>query len=274
MTPQISLDTWFHLAQTLAVKADEILLSRFLHIKSERKADGSMVTEADYAMQKEVAEYLKIHYPQIDFIGEEMSEAEQLARLNHGKSPLWILDPLDGTGNFANGIPIFSVSLALINQGQIKAGLVYDPIRQELFYALRDQGAYLNDQRLDLSQNEVCQQKVELEKTTAIIDFKRLRKPLKLKIMDKMPFASQRSYGSVAIDWAWLAAGRGHTYLHGRQKIWDYAAGWLILKEAGGYSANLKGEPVPNFNQLHQSAVAAVNATLFEKWQTWIQKAQ
>ncbi len=84
------------------------------------------------------------------------------------------------------------------------------------------------------------------------------------------PYYSQRSFGSVALDWAWLAAGRGQLYLHGKQKLWDYAAGWLILNEAGGCSSSLEGEKDFEATLTPRSAIAASNQDLYQQWFSWI----
>ncbi|MEA1889735.1 MAG: inositol monophosphatase family protein, partial [Pseudomonadota bacterium] len=84
------------------------------------------------------------------------------------------------------------------------------------------------------------------------------------------PYSSQRSFGSVALDWVWLAAGRGQVYLHGKQKLWDYAAGWLILDEAGGVSSNLEGDRGFQGTLEPRSALAASNTDLYQQWFNWV----
>jgi len=111
---------------------------------------------------------------------------------------------------------------------------------------------------------------LELKQTTALIDFKRLDGALATRLATQIPYASQRSFGSVALDWCWLAAGRCHLYLHGRSHLWDYAAGQLILGEAGGYSCTLDGEPVFTRSLTPRSSVAAVDAPLFRAWTDWL----
>lgn len=270
MNPVLSWNQWHAVENAIKHTAQQELIPRFTHVSHQRKADGSIITEADFAVQNALQAWLKNTYPDYGFIGEEMGQEEQLHALRQ-PGAYWILDPLDGTSNFAYGIPFFSVSLALVVNGKIHAGCVYDPTRDECFSAVWQAGAKLNGQTLDLTTGQFPS---KLPSCNAIIDFKRLSAPLRHSIIGSLPYASQRSYGSVALDWSWLAAGRGHIYLHGNQKIWDYAAGWLILHEAKGISQNLKGEAVPNFTQLHQSAVAAVNPELFDLWRQWLTQAQ
>lgn len=234
----------------------------------EIKTDGSWVTEVDLAVQAAVQQYLAAQFPHIGFLGEEMStEAQETAwaRCLAGEQDLWVVDPLDGTSNFRAGFPVFSLTLALLERGRVIAGLVYDPVRDELFHALRGAGAYLNNTRLDLS----TQPDIPLARCLATVDFKRLPKPLACHLASETPFGSQRSLGSVALDWCWLAAGRIQVYVHGKQKPWDYAAGQLIAFEAGAASAHLDGRrdtPDDDLALAPRSAVAAVREPLMAQW--------
>jgi myo-inositol-1(or 4)-monophosphatase len=244
----------------------EELLPRFQQSSFSYKQDGSLVTEADISVQNRLQKALYQLHPEILLLGEEMSEQQQNAIIADGKSTFWCLDPLDGTSNFASGIPFFSISLALIESGQPIMGIIYDPIRDECFIAEKGKGASLNDKPLDAT-NSVHS---TLQRCSAIIDFKRLEPALATRLATNAPYSSQRSFGSVALDWAWLAAGRGQVYLHGKQKLWDYAAGWLILEEAGGCSSTLAG--VSGFQAVLEprSAMAASNQALYQQWLDWI----
>jgi myo-inositol-1(or 4)-monophosphatase len=190
-----------------------------------------------------------------------MSGEEQARLLQQSAQPVWVLDPLDGTSNFVNGVPYFGVSLALIEDGDVQSGLVYDPVHDEMFEAEKGQGARLNGEPLN-----VFPASLPLEKGAGIVDYKRLPTELARRLAESPPYSSQRSYGSVALDWCWMAAGRASVYLHGKQNLWDYAAGWLILKEAGGHSCTLNGEPVFNHSLQPRSAVAAADAGIFKSW--------
>jgi myo-inositol-1(or 4)-monophosphatase len=223
--------------------AREELLPRFRHTARHEKEDGSWLTEADLAMQERLRAALAERHPEIALLGEEMEAAAQealLAGAGSGTAGLWVLDPLDGTSNYAAGIPLFAVSLALMRSGRLEAGIVYDPIHDESFAALRGQGATLNGAPL-----RAPTAGIPMTKTTACIDFKRLPATLAARIAATPPYSSQRSIGSVALDWCWVAAGRFHLYLHGRQRLWDYAAGSLVLAEAGGCADTLDGSPAP-----------------------------
>lgn len=245
--------------------AREELLPRFNKVSHSFKLDGSVITEADLVMQERLQAALKQAYPSYSFLGEEMTSGEQQQQFVLPSTGLWCLDPLDGTSNFSLGIPCYSVSLALIVNAEIVMGVVYDPMRDECFSAQRGAGAWLNDEPIQSFHHAAPE-----EAGIAIVDFKRLSNDLCHRLIDDTPFKSQRSFGSVALDWCWLAAGRGHIYLHGSQNLWDYAAGNLIFKEAGGFSQTFKGEPVFNNTLAPRSAIAALDEKLFKKWSDWL----
>jgi len=242
------------------------LLPRFADVARHVKTDGSLVTEADHAMQQRMQRELAAHWPAYAFLGEEMAGDEQERLTRETNRGLWCLDPLDGTSNFAAGIPFFAVSLALLLDGRPMLGLVYDPVRDECFTARRGEGAQLNGAVLGAS----GLQPAEMKRAIACVDFKRLEKPLAASLGAQPPYGSQRNFGSSSLEWCWLADGRFHLYLHGGQKLWDYAAGWLILSEAGGYSATLDGEEVFALGLAPRSVVAARDSRLYSSWQTWL----
>lgn len=244
--------------------AREELLPRFAAVARAHKADGSVLTEADLAMQERIAGQLAARWPETVFLGEEMARADQQALLASPR-PVWCLDPLDGTSNFATGIPYFCVSLALLMDGAVRLGLVYDPVRDECFSAGAGAGAQLNGAPL-----AVRAAGLPLARATALVDFKRLEGELARRLVTDTPYASQRSFGSVALDWCWLAAGRGHVYLHGRSNVWDYAAGEFIFTRAGGCACTLAGEPVFTQALTPRSSVGAVDRSLFESWTAWL----
>ncbi|MEJ2143380.1 MAG: inositol monophosphatase [Gammaproteobacteria bacterium] len=245
--------------------AHQELCPRFAKVIRNQKQDGSFLTEADLAVQNQVQDLLQKHYPDIAFLGEEMTPTQQQALLENHEG-VWVLDPLDGTSNFSAGIPYYSVSLALIREGKAQWGMVYDPERDECFTASSGEGAFLNNQ--PILRKEVG---VTIDKSTALIDFKRLDKDLAARIASKPPYSSQRSFGGVALDWCWLATGRVHIYLHGRQNIWDYAAGHLVFNEVGGYSCTLQGETIFDFSLKPRSAVAAQDKQLFTDWTSFLE---
>jgi len=244
--------------------AEEELLPRFTRSVSREKADGSLVTEADLAVQHRLSAALAERWPGIGFLGEEMAPREQARVLGDGR-PFWCLDPLDGTRNFAAGLPFFAVSLALVADGEVVLGIVYDPVRRECFSAGRGNGSRLNGVPL------AAPSPPSLAGSIGLIDLKRLPQALAGRLAAEMPFASQRSFGAVALDWCWLAAGRCHVYLHGRQHLWDYAAGRLVFAGVGGYATTLEGGAEPALSLTPRSAVAAANLDLYEEWTAWLE---
>jgi len=246
--------------------AKDELLPRFTKVKHSKKIDGSILTEADLAVQKAIEQKLGQLDDSILFLSEEMMVEEQENILQQADKAAWILDPLDGTTNFAAGIPYYAVSLALLEGGQVVMGIVYDPERDECFVAEKGLGATLNGKPINKNDEAIL-----LKNAVACVDLKRLPVKLAVKIVTQHPFRSQRSYGGVALDWCWLAMGRFDVYLHGKQNIWDYAAGQLIYSESGGISCTLAGEPVFTHNLQARSGVAAVNRDLFTEWTNWLE---
>lgn len=257
----LTLDDLAILAKHIRLLARSELLPRFTHTTTQFKADGSIITAADLAMQQQLQTTLQSYWPTIPMLGEEMPEQQQLQLLNNKQAAVWIVDPLDGTSNYSSGLPFFSVSVALLYAGQVHAGVVYDPIRDECFTALHGQGAWLNNTALSLRSASQANQ-LQL----GIVDFKRLPATLATRLATNPPYKSQRSFGSVALDWCWLACGRAQVYVHGKQNLWDYAAGALVLAEAGGHACTLQGEVVYNGSLQPRSAVAAVNQSCFDAW--------
>jgi myo-inositol-1(or 4)-monophosphatase len=254
-----------YLRDLLTQVGREALMGRFHHPQARLKADGSLLTDADLDSQCRIRAALGDRWPEIGFLGEEMTVEEQVAALGDG-GPLWVLDPLDGTTNFAVGLPFFGISLALLVQDEVRLGLVLDPVREECFWAQAGQGAWLNEDRLRLS----CEIPATLEECVALVDYKRLPHRLACALVCQPPFRSQRSLGSVALEWCWLAAGRGNLYLHGGQRLWDFAAGRLILREAGGAVWQDQGNPL---DLRQQPAVAAGNSRLLAQWKRFLDTA-
>lgn len=250
---------------TAAARAE--LLPRFADVVRHIKHDGSVVTEADVAMQQRLKSDLARHWPEYDFLGEEMPGHEHAQLTETADKGLWCVDPLDGTSNFATGIPYFAVSLALIVGARQELALVYDPVRDECFSARRGGGAWINESKLGVREPPPPD---SLRKCIATVDFKRLRAPLAARLGSEPPYGSQRNFGASSLEWCWLADGRFHVYLHGGQKLWDYAGGSLILAESGGASATLAGETVFQYGLFTRSVVAGATPALFHAWQNWL----
>ena len=227
---------------------------------ADYKPDGSIVTEADLAMQQALTTALAERYPTVAMLGEEISEEDQLEVINNCKD-YWCLDPLDGTTNFHATVPLFSVSLGLISQGEIILGIVYDPNRDEFFGAIKGQGFWIDGARVTRPD-----QPPGLGSCIAFIDFKRLSNAISTSLVLDTPYKSQRNIGTCALEWAWLAAGRVNLLLHGRERIWDYSAGVLLAQEAGGKCETFDAEPVFKQTLVPRSVIAASKPELFELW--------
>lgn len=261
----MSLPDITQLSQIIRDIARQELLPRFADVGREHKLDGSIVTVADRAMQESLFNALQQAWPDYAMLGEEMSSAEQAELMRNHQHGLWIVDPLDGTSNFTAGIPFFSVSVALLVDGEPVVGVVYDPSRDECFAATKDGSMTVNGKPF-----QPAAVPDSLSRCIGAIDYKRLSPELAKRLAMEPPYSSQRSFGSVALDWCWVAAGRFHLYLHGKQKLWDYAAGHVILSEAGGYSCTLDGEQVFNGTDEPRSALASLDPELFRQWRTWL----
>lgn len=251
------------------VAADEVM-PRFLNVSGRRKADGSMLSDADLAAQQALSAAL----PDIvsaPVLGEEMPRAEQLALWQHADSGLWVIDPIDGTNNFVNGIPHFALSAAYVQHGRARLGVVFNPAADECFYAEAGGGAFLNGAPLPLRPAAGS-----LKEAIAGVETKRLRSAgLAARIHTVAPFGTLRCLGSSTLDWCYLAAGRFDIYVHGGQNLWDYAAGALIFEESGGLLATLEGDEFwSGRHAFCRSAVAATDAALFEKWLAWVRANQ
>ena len=245
------------------VAADEVM-PRYLKVAHQRKSDGSLFTEADLAAQDKLSHLL----PAIvaaPVIGEEMPREVQEARWLAGEEGLWCVDPIDGTSNFVNGLPYFALSVALMRQGRSVMGVVYDPVADEMFSAERGAGSFLNGERLPIKQSAT-----KLGHAMAEVDFKRLSPSLAQALAASPPYASQRNFGASTLEWCYVAAGRFDVYLHGGQKLWDYAAGSLILEEAGGLMCSLDHDDFGADDPWKRSVVAAVDPGLFDTWKCWV----
>ena len=239
----------------------------FTQSTASYKSDGSIVTEADLAMQHALTVALRERFPQVQMLGEELSEQQQIDAMQSGDD-YWCLDPVDGTTNFHATVPLFSVSLALISQGEILLAIVYDPNRDEFFSALKNQGFWIN--RKTITRPE---QPSTLARAIAFIDFKRLSKKLGISLLTETPYKSQRNIGTCALEWAWLAAGRVSLLLHGREKFWDYAGGVLLTQESGGVCQTFDAEPIFNNTLTPRSIIAASNPQLFALWAERVRSA-
>jgi len=245
-----------------SVAADEIL-PRFRNVAATRKDDGSIVTEADYAAQAALVRKLQ-RIEDIPFIGEEMPRAEQERIFERG-GRFWCVDPLDGTKNFSEGVPYFAVSVALMDGACPVFGTVYDPIADEAFFAVRGAGAWLDHRSL-----EVPREAPALAAAVAEVSLRRDTAGLRKALKRHAPYKRRLTSGSSALSWCHLAAGRIDAMLHSGQKMWDYAAGALILEEAGGCTCTLEHDDFWSAPVWSRSVIAARSQALLHEWRAWV----
>ncbi|MDQ6955040.1 MAG: inositol monophosphatase [Mariprofundaceae bacterium] len=221
------------------------------------KHDGSVITETDLKCQDFLQKELSLLSPDAAFLGEEMSQKDQVSCLQSGSS-FWCVDPLDGTSNFATPIPMFAISIALIEQGKPILACIYDPVRRETFTALKGQGFQINGCTIKRKDVE------KLTQAVGFVDFKRLHSTLVKRLATQGHYRSQRNIGSCALEWAWLAAGRGQFIIHGREKLWDYAAGSLLAEESGCKVTDFGGQHPFSHTQL-SSPIATASPSIHKQ---------
>lgn len=246
--------------------AQHVILPRYLQVDRQVKLDGSFFTEADVAAQNALLTALQQICP-VAAMGEEMSEQEQEEQWQKGQNGLWSVDPIDGTSNFLNGLPYFAISVAFMEQGKSILGVIYNPVTNEMFHATKGGGAFLNGARLPLKKHVPV-----LSRSMANVDLKRLDRKLAAKVAAYPPYASQRNYGACALEWCYTAAGYFDLYLHGGQKPWDYAAGSLILAEAGGSMCGFDQDDYWAGSPWQRSVIAALDPGLFVQWRDWVRQ--
>lgn len=230
------------LAQEAACKAGIYLVSQLGNVEIREKHPTDFVTSADFESQRLIHDLIKSRFPEHDFLGEEMEENSSDSGSGSESDFCWIVDPIDGTKNFIHQLRSFSVSIGLKYKNELIAGCVHDPLLQETFHATLGGGAFLNDQPIGVSKQTttdnsmiVCSLPSHLKR-----DSKELIQLVNV-ICDTS--ATVRRLGSTALNLCFVACGRIDAYWSTRAKIWDVAAGVLILTEAGGRIGHITGGP-------------------------------
>ncbi|MEM0949331.1 MAG: inositol monophosphatase family protein [Pseudomonadota bacterium] len=248
-----------------ARKAARGLVKDFREVENlqvSSKGAGDFVSRADIAAEQSIREDLMGTRPNYGWIAEESDAVE-------GKDPTrrWIVDPLDGTTNFLHGMPHWSISIALEFKGEIVAGVVYDPAKDEMFMAEKGQGAWMNDQRLRVSDRS---RMIECVFAGGVPFGGRPGLPETLQDLARlMPTcAGVRRWGSAALDLAYVAAGRFDGYWERGVSIWDVAAGSLIVREAGGFV-----EAIDPDHRIGEGSIIAGNASIYESFAKVIRSA-
>lgn len=217
---------------TLIKRAGVRLLDYYGSARSTPKGRFDLVTDADTAIESLVLGELREHWPDYQVIAEESASSggEQVAEW------CWVLDPLDGTINFALSIPFFAVSLALLHNGDPVLGWIYDPLREELFFGQRGAGCYLNDQRLMIPAG--LMRPAIIGGSTGFLEH---RCAAIHRIIQR--FGKLRILGSQTLHLSYVAAGRMQAAVNYEARVWDNAAGSLLIHEAGGYFTDITGHP-------------------------------
>lgn len=217
-------------AGTIIIRA----MKRMDTVKIAEKNPNDFVTEVDQRVEEEIISIIKKAYPSHSILGEESGEHE-------GDDYQWIIDPIDGTRNFIHGFPYFAVSIAIAYRGRIEHGVIYDPIRQELFTATRGKGAQLNDRKIRVSARKNLEE--GLFGTGFAYRHTNKDNPIPVKILQTLlPTCGDiRRAGAATLDLAYVACGRLDGFWEMGLHIWDIAAGILLIKEAGGIVCDVHG---------------------------------
>ncbi len=225
-------------------KASKILIRDFGELENlqvSKKGPKDFVTNADIKAEKIIIEELKKARPNYSIISEENGLEK-----NKDRSNFWIIDPIDGTTNFLHGVPHFAISIALQSNNEMVCGLIYDPIKDELFYAEKNHGAYFNNQRIRVSK------KRDIDECLFAVGKGKYN-----------PDLIYRRSGSAALDLAYVASGRFDGYFQNNLNLWDIAAGIIIVKEAGGIINEIDLSSLKNIKVLASNA--EINTKFIEK---------
>jgi len=224
-----------------SIKASKVLIRDFGEIEKLQvslKGPSDFVTNADLKVEKIIINELSKSKKKYSFISEESGKIQTSDNNN-----CWVIDPIDGTVNFLHGVPHFAISIALKLEDEIIAGVIYDPIKDEMFYAEKNNGAYLNNKRIKVSKKNnlknclfACGRKNKINNSLIT-----------------------RNTGCAALDMAYVAAGRFDGYFQDQINLWDLAAGIILVNEAGGKINNL------NMNKIENIKILATNNSIYDK---------
>ena len=238
-------------------KSAKIIIRDFGEIEKLQvslKGPGDFVTASDKKVEKILIDELQKARPDYSILSEEIGEIKK------DSSFRWIIDPIDGTLNFLNGIPHFAISIAYEEKGEIVCGLIFDPIKDEMFFAEKGSGAFFNNSRIRVTN------KKRLKECILVTGGPKFNSPKKNEIFNEyikisnLVEAPIRKFGSAALGMSYVAAGRFDGYWEWELKYWDIAAGIIILKEAGGFvdfiepepQSSLKRNVIASNSQIHQ----------------------
>ena len=224
-------------------KASKVIIRDFGELENlqvSKKGPKDFVTKTDKKVEKVLIEELSKSKKKFSFITEESGKI-----LKENKESFWIIDPIDGTSNFLHGIPHFAISVALQINNEILIGLIFDPIKNEMFYAEKNSGSFVNNNRVRVSSKNNLDECLFATNNTGV--------------KSVHPKLNLRSTGCAALDLAYVGCGRLDGYFHNNINLWDIAAGKIIVEEAGGKVNN-----IDNFS-INKIDIRAGNPNIFEK---------
>ena len=241
----ISISSNLNLMIKAAEKASKSVIRDFGEIEKlqvSKKGPKDFVTKTDKNVEKILIDELSKSKKNYSFLSEEIGKIN-----NKDKENIWIIDPIDGTINFLHGIPHFAISIALQSDGQIISGLIFDPIKDEMYYSEKDKGAYLNNQRLRVSKKSLLEDCLFSSNHEGV----------------KFSNLNMRYSGCAALDLAYVASGRLDGYFHNKINLWDIAAGILMVEEAGGIVNDINKSNTINIDI--RASSSAINDKMLEK---------
>ena len=224
-------------------KASKVIIRDFGELENlqvSRKGPKDFVTKTDKRVEKILLDELSKSKKNYSFITEETGKI-----INKNKNNFWIIDPIDGTTNFLHGVPHFAISVALQKEGEITSGLIFDPIKNEIFYAEKNSGAFINNNRIRVSKKSKLEDCLFASNNEGI--------------KSVHPKLNLRNTGCAALDLAYVGCGRLDGYFHNKINIWDVAAGKIIIEEAGG-----KVNRIDHFS-INKIDIRAANPDIYEK---------
>nr|XP_003702627.1 PREDICTED: inositol monophosphatase 2-like [Megachile rotundata] len=261
MTTEQDIREYFETAKELTLQAGELFKSGFegQKVVEAKEHEWDLVTDCDKKIEELLTKGLKEKYPDHEFMGEEhMAKTKEPLVLTD--KPTWIMDPIDGTLNFINSYPFSCISVALSVRKEIVIGIIYDPLRSELFTAIKGHGAFLNDKRIKTTNvTELKKALIEFELFSLFIPTK--NRDIKLGRLEALHRATRgiRFMGSATLSLAYVAKGALDSFQMDNLKPWDIAAGILLVREAGGSVIDTKAE---QYDFMKPNTIAAANNTL------------
>ena len=232
----ISISSNLNIMIKAAEKASKSIIRDFGEVEKlqvSKKGPHDFVTRTDKHVEKILIEELSKSKKNYSFLTEESGIIK-----NKDKENTWIIDPIDGTTNFLHGIPHFAISIALKSKDELLSGLIFDPIKDEMFFAEKDKGAFLNNQRLRVSKKNSLEDCLFSSNNEGV----------------KISNLNLRCTGSAALDLAYVASGRLDGCFQNKINLWDVAAGTLMIKEAGGIVNDIREFDINNINIIASSA--------------------